>query len=165
MHIAARLLQLFAFCTVSLVKQLPAWFISSPPDKETKHWFIMQNHVSTLPGSSSATNVIRISLDRLNRRTCQRTIQKKHQLIAWQTKRGGQWQTNRVRSSPWQQVEYTHVRHTWNNQAKLVNMPNRVSGFPWQQVRYKHLSHLKQSSKARQHASSCQWFPLAAVQI
>ena len=48
-HIAARLLQLFAYCTVSLVKQLPAWFISSPPDKETKHWLIMPNHVSTFP--------------------------------------------------------------------------------------------------------------------
>ena len=28
-HIAAWILQLFAYCTVSLVKQLPAWFISS----------------------------------------------------------------------------------------------------------------------------------------
>ena len=30
-HIAARLLQLFSYCTVSLLKQLPEWFISSPP--------------------------------------------------------------------------------------------------------------------------------------
>ena len=82
-HIAARLLQLFAYCTVSLVKQLPAWFISSPPDKETKHWLIMPNHVSTLPGSSSATKVIRIPLDQLNRCACQRTIQKKHRPLAF----------------------------------------------------------------------------------
>ena len=30
-HIAARLLHLFAYCTVSLVKQISAWFISFPP--------------------------------------------------------------------------------------------------------------------------------------
>ena len=47
----------FFFLYTSLVKQLPAWFISSPPDKESTHWLSMPDHVSTLPG---------------------RTIQKKH---------------------------------------------------------------------------------------
>ena len=54
-HIAAKVVHLFAFGTVSLVKQLQAWFISAPPDKEPKHCLMMPNHVSTLPGSSSFT--------------------------------------------------------------------------------------------------------------
>ena len=56
--IAAKFVHLFVFGTVSLVKQLQAWFISAPPDKEPKHLSMMPNHVSTLPGSSSATKVI-----------------------------------------------------------------------------------------------------------
>ena len=49
-HIAARLLHLFAYCTVSLVKQL-VHLISAWQRDET-----LVNHVSTLPGSSSAAS-------------------------------------------------------------------------------------------------------------
>ena len=69
-QIAAKFVHLFSFFTVSLVKQLQAWFISAPPDKEPKHLSMMPNHVSTLPGSSSATKVIHIPIDQLNRRAC-----------------------------------------------------------------------------------------------
>ena len=93
-HIAAKFVHLFAFGTVSLVKQLQAWFISAPPDNEPKHWLMMPNHVSTLPGGSSATKVIHIPIDQLNRRACHPQEIPAHRLASQTV---GQWQTNRVR--------------------------------------------------------------------
>ena len=93
-HIAAKFVHLFAFGTVSLVKQLQAWFISAPPDKEPKHWLMMPNHVSTLPGSSSATKVIHIPIDQLYRRACHPQGMPAHRLVSQTV---GRWQTNRVR--------------------------------------------------------------------
>ena len=95
-HIAAKFVHLFAFGTLSLVKQLQAWFISAPPDKEPKHWLMMPNHVSTHAEVIATRHSLHIHRDRnqyiihlliavvnqleqLSRRACH---QEKHQLMA-----------------------------------------------------------------------------------
>ena len=89
-HITAKFVHLFAFGTVSLVKQLQAWFISAPPDKEPKHRLMMPNHVSTLPGSRSATKVIHIPIDQLNRRACHPKEMPAHRLASQTVANGKQ---------------------------------------------------------------------------
>ena len=148
-----RFVHLFAFCPVCLVKQLQAWFISAPPDKETKHWFIMPNHVSTLPSSSPATKVIRISLEQLNGRACQPEETPAHRLA---NKTDVQWQTNRVRGSPCTCP---------SNLKQSSKAGKHAKSCQWFPLAAGQISHLPQSSKADQHANSCQWFPLAAGQI
>ena len=169
-HIAAKFVHLFVFGTLSLVKQLQAWFISALPDKERKHWLMMPNHVSThveviatwhslLIHRNRNQYVIHLlitvvnQLQQLSRRACHPEERPAHRLA---DKTVGQCQTNRLRDSPC--TCPSHLKQS-------SNAGKHATSCHWFPLATGQISHLTQSSKADHHANSCQWFPLAAVQI